>query len=91
MLQSDFSEQELLADLMNQEKQLLQAYAAALQESTCPQLRKLIINQFHQASKDQYELLDQMRQKGYFKDKDASEAEVREIVATLKSMQSDLE
>lgn len=91
MLQSGLSEQDLLADLMNQEKQLLSTYTAALQESTCPQLRKLLINQLHQASKDQFELLDQMRQKGYYQSKDATAAEVRQTMSSLKSLQGMLE
>jgi spore coat protein CotF len=90
MPQSGLSERELLSDLMNQEKQLLGACAATLQESSCPQLRKLLINQFNQASMDQYELLDQMRQKGYHPDREAAGADVRQAMASLKSMQVEL-
>jgi|AGTN01.2.fsa_nt_gi Coat F domain. len=90
MPQSGLSERELLADLMSQEKQLLGATTATLQESACPQLRKLLINQFHQASMDQYELLDQMRQKGYYPDKEASGAALRQAMISMKSVQSEL-
>ncbi len=90
MAQNALSERELLADLMNQEKQLLGAAAATLQESVCPQLRKLLINQFHQASMDQYELLDQMRQKGYYPDNEANGAQLKQTIATLKNMGSDM-
>ena len=87
MPQSTLSERELLADLMNQEKLLLGACTATLQESSCPQLRKLLINQFNQASKDQYELLDQMHQKGYYPDREAAGADVRQAMANLKNLQ----
>ena len=90
MMQSGLSEQDLLADLLNQEKQLLSAYTVALQESTCPQLRKLLINQFHQTSKDQFELFDQMRQKGYYQSKDATDTEISLVRANLKNVQNEL-
>jgi spore coat protein F len=90
MPQNVFSEQELLADLMNQEKQLLGATTAALQESACPQLRKLLINQFYQSSMDQYELLDQMRQKGYYAGTEASSAELKQAMALMKNVQGEI-
>ncbi len=89
MPQNGFSEHELLADLKNQENQLLNACAATLQESACPQLRKLLINQFTQTSMDQYQLLDQMRQKGYHTENEASGAKLKQAIALLKSLQSD--
>jgi spore coat protein CotF len=72
---------------MNQERQLIAACAASLQEAACPQLRRLLLGQLQQASKDQYELLEQMRQKGYYPDRDVTGAELRRITAEFKSMQ----
>jgi len=85
---SGFSEQELLADLLNQEQQLVLAYAATLQEAAEPQLRRLLLTQFEQGSRDQYELRDQMRSKGYQQDTAVTGAELKQAVAEIKSMQS---
>ena len=90
MPQSGLSERELLTDLMNQEKQLLGAYTTVLQEAVCPNLRKLLLNHFHQASMDQYELQDQMRQKGYHAKREAPGEELRQAMASLKSIQSEI-
>jgi len=87
MPQNGFSEQELLADLMNQEKQLILSCAETLQEAAEPNLRRLLLTQFQQTSKDQYELLDQMRSKGYQPDGVVSRSELRQILAELKGMQ----
>ncbi|MGI5850121.1 MAG: spore coat protein, partial [Christensenellales bacterium] len=67
--QPGMSEQDLLNDLLNQEKQIMSSYATYIQEASCPNLRKILINQFNQASQDQYQVFDQMRQKGYYQPK----------------------
>ncbi len=87
MPQNGFSEQELLTDLMNQEKQLILSCAETLQEAAEPNLRRLLLTQFQQTSKDQYELLDQMRTKGYHQDAAVSGSELRQILTEIKSMQ----
>ena len=87
MPQNGFSEQELLSDLLNQEQQLALSCAATLQEAAAPQLRKLLLTQFEQGSRDQYELRDQMRAKGYQQDAKVSGAELRQTVSEIKGMQ----
>jgi spore coat protein CotF len=87
MQQSDMTEQELLADLLGQEKQTMAQAATGIQESSCRDLRKLLAAQFTQASQDEFELLDQMREKGYYMASDATREQVQQLRNALKNME----
>ena len=76
--QPNLTEQELLNDLLNQEKQLMSSYATFIQEASCENLRKVLTNQFNQTTQDQYQVFDQLRQKGYYQTKDANDQEVQQ-------------
>jgi spore coat protein F len=86
--QPNMTEKELLTDLLNQEKQMLSLYAVGVQEASCRNLRKILTSQFNQASQDQFELLDQMREKGYYQTKDATSQHVQQVKNTYKNMQA---
>ena len=88
--QPNMTEKDLLDDLLNQEKQMMACCAASIQEASCRNLRKLLTNQFNQTSQDQYELFDQMREKGYFKLRDATSQSVQQVKAAYKNVQNDL-
>ena len=86
----NMTEQELLNDLLNQEKQLMSSGAAYIQEASCHNLRKLLANQFMQTSHDQYQVFDLMREKGYYPIKDASSEEVQQIKNQFKAVANQL-
>lgn len=86
----NLSEQDLLNDLLNQEKQMVTSYAAYLTESSCHNLRKLLSSQLSQTSHDQYQVFEQMRDKGYYQAKDASDQEVQQIKSSFKAMQDEI-
>ena len=88
--QPNMTEQELLNDLLNQEKQLMSSYATFIQEASCENLRKVLTNQFNQTSQDQYQVFDSMRQKGYYQAKDAQAQDVQQAKDTFRGMQSQL-
>ena len=88
--QSNMTEKELLTDLLNQEKQMMSLYAAGIQDASCMSLRKILGNQFSQTSQDQYELLDKMREKGYYQTQDAASQHVQQVKNTYKNMQTQL-
>ena len=89
-MQPNLSEQDLLNDLLNQEKQLISSYALYIQEASCPNLRKVLTDQFNRTCVDQYQVFDYMRQKGYYSPKDAADNEVRQIKNSSKTMQQEL-
>ena len=88
--QPNMTEKELLTDLLNQEKQMMSLYAMGIQEASCRNLRKILASQFNQTSQDQFELFDQMREKGYYQTKDAASQHVQQVKNTYKSMQPEL-
>jgi spore coat protein CotF len=85
--QPDMTEQELLTDLLNQEKQMMALYATGIQEASCKDLRKLLTTQFTQTSQDQFELFDRMREKGYYLTKDATSQQVQQVKSTFRNME----
>ena len=74
--QANLSEEDLLNDLLNQEKQLMASYTTFISEASCENLRGILTNHFNQTCKDQYQVFDNMRQKGYYQPKDAQSKEV---------------
>ena len=86
----NLSEQELLNDLLNQEKQMITSYATFLTEASCHNLRKLLSSNLSQTSHDQFQVFEQMREKGYYQGNDASDQEVLKVKSTYKSMQEEL-
>jgi spore coat protein CotF len=85
--QPNMTEQELLTDLLNQEKQMMTLCAAGIQEASSMSLRKLLTTQFTQTSQDQFELFDQMREKGYYQTRDATSQQVQQVKNTFKNME----
>lgn len=86
----NLSEQDLLNDLLNQEKQMVTSYATYITESSCHNLRKLLSSQLSQTSHDQYQVFEQMRDKGYYQGKDASDQEVQQVKNNFKTMHHEL-
>lgn len=86
----NLSEQDLLNDLLNQEKQMVTSYATYITEASCHNLRKLLSSQLSQTSHDQYQVFEQMRDKGYYQGKDASDQEVQQVKNNFKAMQDEL-
>jgi spore coat protein CotF len=53
-------------------------------------LRKLLSSQLSQTSHDQFQVFEQMRDKGYYQAKDASDQEVQQVKSHFKAMQDEL-
>ena len=84
------SEQDLMNDLLATEKQVISAYSVGITESSCPNLRNTLINNFKNAQDIQYKVFDAMRQKGWYTTKDAPDAEVQELKNKSNQMISEL-
>lgn len=82
----DMTEKDLLTDLLNQEKQMISSYAQYIQEASCPSLRKVLMGQMNQTCQDEYQVFDQLRQKGYYVPKDAADKDVQLAKNNLKSL-----
>jgi spore coat protein CotF len=84
------SEQDLLNDLLTQEKQFISAYSTFISEASCPNLRHILMTNFDQVCEDQYQIFDLMRQKGYYQTKDAQDNEVNTAKQKFSQMKNQL-
>lgn len=84
------SEQDMLNDLLTQEKQFISAYSTFIGEASCPNLRHLLMTNFDQVCEDQYQIFDIMRKKGYYQTKDAQDADVNTAKQKFSQMKSQL-
>ncbi|MGI6160564.1 MAG: spore coat protein [Christensenellales bacterium] len=84
------TEQELLTDLLNQEKQLMGTYSHFIMESSCPNMRQMLQDQFNQTCQDQFSIFKNMQQRGYYKTKDASDADVTQAKQDAQQLQTQM-
>ena len=70
------NQQELLSDLLTQEKQLVKDYAGNITETSCPNLRRLLLANMTECSTDQYAIFDEMRKRQLYETKKAQASEV---------------
>ncbi len=74
---SQMTEQEKLTDILSTEKQLVKDYAGNITESSCQNLRQLLISIMTECSQDQYCVFDQMRSRNMYTTKQAQQSEVQ--------------
>ncbi|WP_125153388.1 spore coat protein [Clostridium rectalis] len=86
----NLSEKDLMNDLLATEKQVISAYSTGITETSCPNLRNVLLNNFRNAEDTQYKVFDAMRQKGWYPTKDAPDNEVQQIKSQSTQMQQEL-
>ena len=77
---------ELLNDMLITEKNMIKNYSTFITETSCPEMRQVLTNNMTETARDQYNVFDTMRQKGYYQLKDAPSAEVIEAKQKLSQM-----
>ena len=83
-------EKDILNDILNQEKQIVTLYSTAITESSCPNMRQMLMQNMSQSSADQYNVFVQMRNKGYYQTKPADSQEVMQAKQKFQQMKSQL-
>lgn len=89
-LNNIMGEKEILNDLLNTEKQLITTYSTAVTESSCANMRQLLLRNITQLSDDQYNVFNTMVNKGYYQKKDAQDQDVQQAKQKFQQMQSQL-
>lgn len=69
--QGSFTEQELINDILATEKQVISAYSTGITETSCPNLRNTLVNNFTKTQDVQYKVFHAMEQKGWYPTDDA--------------------
>ncbi|WP_138205528.1 spore coat protein [Haloimpatiens lingqiaonensis] len=88
--QPSFTEQELMQDILATEKQVISAYGTGITESSCPNLRNVLVDNFSRTQDIQYKVYDAMRQKGWYQTKDAQDNEVQQAKNKSTTMMNSL-
>lgn len=79
------TEQEILSDLLTQEKQCVKDYAGNITEASCKNLRQLLLSNLTECSTDQLAVFEQMKSRNFYKTKDAPDNDVQ---TTKQEMQT---
>lgn len=83
-------EKDLMQDLLTSEKQVISAYSTGITETSCPNLRSTLVNNFKSAQDIQYKVFDAMKQKGWYNTKDAADNEVNQLKNEANQMMGEL-
>ncbi len=83
-------EKDLMQDLLTTEKQVISAYSTGITETSCPNLRNTLVNNFEKAQDCQYKIFDAMSKKGWYPVKDATDQEVQEAKTQANQMMSEI-
>ena len=79
MYDNDFSEKDLLLDLISSEKKICNDYNNALMESSCPVLRDVFSKCLSNNQKNEFSLYDAIDKRGWIKTKLVSNREVKDV------------
>ena len=86
----NFTEKEMMEDLLATEKQVISSYSTGITETSCTNLRSTLLNNFRSAQDIQYKVFDAMKQKGWYTTKDAPDNEVQQLKNEATQMVSEL-
>lgn len=84
------NEKDLMQDLLTSEKQVVSAYSTGITETSCPNLRSTLVNNFKSAQDIQFRVFDTMKQKGWYATKDAPDNEVNQLKNKANQMMGEL-
>lgn len=79
-----------MLDALNSEKQSITSYGTYLAEATCPQLRQELNQIIAENQQVQYEIFDQMKQRGWYQTKNVQLNELQQCLQKLGQMKQDI-
>ena len=83
-------EKEILFDILNTEKEIIKAYTTAVTESSCVNMRQVLMSNLSECADDQFRVFNAMRDKGYYQGKDAQDQDVQQAKQKYQQIQSQL-
>lgn len=89
-MQTNFCEKDIMKDLLTSEKQVISSYSTGITETSCPNLRNTLVNNFTKVQDVQYKVFDAMKQKGWYPTKDAPDTDVQQVKNDATTMQTEL-
>lgn len=85
-----FTEEDMVTDILSTEKQLMDSLNVSITESSCTNLRQVFSSIYQQTCQDQFQTFDNMRQRGWYKTKDATDAEVQTSKQAMDQLRTQL-
>ncbi|MDR5658580.1 spore coat protein [Serpentinicella sp. ANB-PHB4] len=86
----NFSEKELMNDLLASEKQVTSAYNTGITESSCTNLRQQLTQCLNETQEIQYQLFNAMQQRGWYATKQAQSQDVQSAKTKYQQMKNEL-
>ena len=83
------TKQELLSDLLTMEKELAKDYAGNITESSCPNLRQLLLNNMTECSAAQYAVFEQMKNRQMYETEKAQQNEVQSTRQKIQQLKQE--
>ena len=84
--QTTMNKQEMLSDLLTQEKDLVKDYAGNITESSCSNLRQLLLSNMTECSCDQYAVFEEMKNRQMYETKKAQQNDVQSTRQKLQQL-----
>ncbi|QZY54214.1 spore coat protein [Crassaminicella profunda] len=88
--QASFTEKELMNDLLMSEKQVASAYTTGITESSCTNLRNVLMQCEHNVLCNQESVFQAMNQRGWYAVKKAASQDVQSAKGKFNQMQHEL-
>lgn len=87
---SQWSERDLVDDILHSEKQMLMSYGTYLAETSCPNLRNEFLKIITDKQQVQFQIYDLMTKKGWYPVKNAKLTDVQNAIQKYSSMKPQL-
>ncbi len=71
------NDEDLMNDLLAQEKQLVSNYGTYVCEASCPNLRQVLVGNLTETTQDQFDVFNQMQSRGWYATKPANAPDVQ--------------
>lgn len=86
-----FTEQELMNDLLTSEKQITSAYNTGITEASCNNLRQHLTKCLTDTQEIQYQIFDAMQKRGWYETKPAASQDVQSAKTKYNQIKSELQ
>jgi len=84
------TDQDRMEDLLTQEKFMISSYGSFIPEAECPNLRRVLSENFDGCVNDQHAIFDQMNQLGWYQTKDAPTPEIEAARQKFRQMKTQI-
>ncbi len=73
-----WDDQRMMGDLLDTAKHLATEYGSYITEGSCPQLRQVLTNNMTEMLGDQFQIFQQMQQRGWYQTKPAQQNDIQQ-------------